>query len=80
MDFIQSGLANTMVYIDDIIKFSADEKGHIKDLERTLNKMRQAGLKVKTKKCHLFSTKVTFLGHVVSAEGVTRPGKSGQSP
>jgi hypothetical protein len=32
--------------------------------------MRDAGLKIAPKKCFLFQTKVTFLGHVVTTEGI----------
>ena len=32
--------------------------------------MRQASLKLKPSKCHLFQTKINFLGHVVSDKGI----------
>ena len=38
--------------------------------------MRQAGLKLKPSKCHLFQKSVAYLGHIVSADGVaTDPSK-----
>ena len=41
-----------------------------------LERFRAAGLKLKPKKCDLFKTEVSFLGHLVSAEGVrTDPAK-----
>ncbi|KAK3726580.1 hypothetical protein QZH41_011040 [Actinostola sp. cb2023] len=33
--------------------------------------MREAGLKLSPKKCNLFQQSVTFLGHVVSADGIS---------
>ncbi len=36
-----------------------------------LQRLREAGLKVKVEKCHFLQSKVKFLGHVVSAYGVS---------
>ena len=33
--------------------------------------LREAGLKLKAKKCHLFKESVLYLGHVVSGEGIS---------
>ena len=41
-----------------------------------LNRIRDANLKISPAKCSLFQRKITFLGHVVSAEGIqTDPAK-----
>lgn len=50
--------------------FGRDFYEHLTRLEKVLEKLRQANLKVKPSKCNLFSTKVHYLGHVISAEGV----------
>ena len=42
----------------------------LRRLERVLERLSGAGLKVKPKKCRFFKKRVTFLGHQVSAEGV----------
>lgn len=35
------------------------------------SRLREHGLKLKLKKCHFFQPEVKFLGHVVSASGVS---------
>lgn len=40
-------------------------------LEAVLSALRTAKLKVKPRKCHLFANEVKFLGHVVSAQGIS---------
>ena len=42
---------------------------HLSNLELVLDRLRQAGLRLKTSKCHLFCEKVTFLGHRISRQG-----------
>ncbi|GFX54953.1 retrovirus-related Pol polyprotein from transposon 412 [Trichonephila clavipes] len=43
---------------------------------RVFQKLKEANLKLSPSKCHLFRREVTYLGHIISAEGVrTDPGK-----
>ena len=66
-----------IVYLDDIIVFSQDIKTHLQRLEMVFRKLREHGLKIEAKKCQFFRPKVTYLGHVVSADGVaTDPAKT----
>ncbi|GFS47180.1 retrovirus-related Pol polyprotein from transposon 17.6 [Trichonephila clavipes] len=49
---------------------------HLKNIRRVLQKLKEANLKLSPFKCHLFRCKVTYLGHIISAEGVrTDPDK-----
>ena len=54
----------------DIIVFSKDFTEHLLRLEPVLQRIQQAGLKLKPSKCHLFQKQVSFLGHVVSEAGI----------
>ena len=66
-----------IVYLDDIIVFSKNIEDHHQRLELVFQKLRQHGLKIEPKKCQFFCPKVTYLGHVVSADGVaTDPAKT----
>ena len=72
MEMALQGLqwVSCLIYIDDIIVFGKDIDQHLKRVEQVLDRIRQAGLKLKPDKSHLLQTEVVFLGHVVSGEGV----------
>ena len=59
-----------LVYIDDIIVFSSTFDQHMQRVDEVLDRIRNAGLKLKPDKCNMLQTEVVFLGHVVSKEGV----------
>lgn len=66
-----------LIYLDDVIVYSPDFDSHLRDLEAVFRHLMQMGLKLQTKKCRFFQQKVTYLGHVVSQEGVaTDPAKT----
>ena len=60
-----------LVYIDDIIVYASTFEQHIERVEEVLQRIEKAGLKLKPEKCNMLQTRVVFLGHVVSAEGVS---------
>lgn len=66
-----------LLYLDDIIVFSSSIEQHLERLEVVINRLEQEGLKAKLEKCTFLQPKVSYLGHVVSAEGVsTDPSKT----
>ena len=79
MDVVMSGLhlEVCLVYLDDIILFSSSVDEHLERMVRVLNRLRTSGLKLKPEKCCLFQKSVSFLGHVVSENGIaTDPAKT----
>jgi hypothetical protein len=60
-----------VVFIDDILIFSKTEKEHEKHLRLVLEKLRSNQLYAKFSKYEFWLTEVTFLGHVISAGGVS---------
>jgi hypothetical protein len=60
-----------VVFIDDILIFSKMEEEHEKHLRLVLEKLRSSQLYAKFSKCEFWLTEVTFLGHVISAGGVS---------
>ena len=60
-----------LVYLDDIIVFSTTFQEHVERLRLVLGRLREAGLKLKPRKCKLLCEHVRFLGHVVSVQGVS---------
>lgn len=59
-----------LVYLDDVVVFSASFSEHLKRLRQVLEAIRSANLTLKPQKCHFGYEELKFLGHLVSAEGV----------
>lgn len=59
-----------MVYLDDILIYSKNAEEHEQHLKEVLEAMRTHKLYAKSSKCEWNRTEVTFLGHLVSADGV----------
>jgi hypothetical protein len=60
-----------VVFIDDILIFSKTKEEHEKHLRLVLEKLRSNQLYAKFNKCDFWLTEVTFLGHIISAGGVS---------
>ena len=60
-----------LVYLDDVIVFGSSFEEVLERLETVLKRLGDFGLKLKASKCQLFYTKLSYLGHVVSAAGVS---------
>ena len=59
-----------IVFIDDILIYSKSLEEHGHHLQLVLQKLREHQLYAKFSKCEFWLDKVTFLGHVVSKEGI----------
>ena len=59
-----------LVYLDDVIVFGRTMWECLARLEDVLGRVAEAGLKLRSDKCHLFEPEVRFLGHVVSKAGI----------
>ncbi|XP_073024343.1 uncharacterized protein [Primulina eburnea] len=60
-----------IVFIDDILIYSKSKKEHEKHLTLVLQTLREAQLYAKFSKCEFWLDRVLFLGHVISAQGVS---------
>ena len=60
-----------LAYLDDVIVFSKRRDKHVNDLRAVLDRIRDAGLKLKPAKCKLSCEQVLYLGHVISPSGVS---------
>ncbi|UYV64930.1 K02A2.6-like [Cordylochernes scorpioides] len=63
-------LETCLVYLDDIIVMGKSFEEHLINLERVLQKIRGARLKLNPRKCKLFKEKVRYLGHLISRQGI----------
>ena len=72
MDNVLSGLSweVCLYYSDDIIVFSKGWEEHLQHSWMVLSRLREANLRLGHKKCNLAQSSVTFLGHLVSEEGL----------
>ena len=79
MDMVLAGLQWTscLVYLDDVIVPGKTFSEHLNFLRDVFGRIREAGLKLQPTKCFLCQKKVSFLGHIVSEDGVaTDPSKT----
>ena len=61
-----------LVYIDDVIVHSVTEHQHLKNLDVILTRLHDHGLRLKPSKCVLFRSKLNFLGHTISDNGISK--------
>ena len=59
-----------LIYLDDIIIFSDTFEQHLDRLEAVFERLHTYNLKLKASKCEFFKPEVTYLGHVVSEDGI----------
>ena len=72
MECMLTGLQyeSVIVYLDDLIVFGSSIDEHNSRLEGVLKRLEKANLKLAPKKCHFLKSKVRYLGHVVSRDGI----------
>ncbi|GJX55351.1 putative reverse transcriptase domain-containing protein [Tanacetum coccineum] len=59
-----------IVFIDDILIYSKDEKEHEEHLKAILELLKKVRLYAKFSKCEFWIPKVQFLGHVIDSRGI----------
>ena len=59
-----------MVFINDILVYSKDAHEHEQHLKIVLQTLREKKLYAKLNKCNFWLKEVSFLGHIVSLEGI----------
>ena len=59
-----------VVYLDDILVYSKNEEEHAEHLWLVLEKLREHQLYAKYSKCEFWLSEVTYLGHVISKDGI----------
>ncbi|KAJ0545001.1 putative nucleotidyltransferase, Ribonuclease H [Helianthus annuus] len=65
-----------LIFFDDILVYSKSMQQHVEDLKEVLQLFREHQLYAKKSKCSFGGSKVEYLGHVISKEGVsTDPSK-----
>uniref|UniRef100_A0AC34FI21 RNA-directed DNA polymerase n=1 Tax=Panagrolaimus sp. ES5 TaxID=591445 RepID=A0AC34FI21_9BILA len=72
MEVVFGDLVGTSLFkfLDDILIATETEEEHLEIVEEVLKRLIRYNLKLKPKKCEVAKTKLVYLGHVISAEGV----------
>ena len=72
MDRVLQGLrwSRSLVYLDDIISFRSTFGDTLDNLTLIFERLRSYGLQLKSTKCHIFQSSVTFLDHIVVHRGL----------
>jgi hypothetical protein len=72
VNLIMNGLTEeqTLLFLDDILVKGKSIKDHDKNLRMTLDKLKNHGVKINTKKCILFAESLIFLGHRITPHGI----------
>ena len=60
-----------VIYMDDILVFSKNEKDHKKHIGRILQKLREHKLSLKPEKCWFSKKEIEFLGLIISEDSIT---------
>jgi hypothetical protein len=61
---------SSLWFIDDILIYSNTPMEHEEHRRSALERLRREQLYAKLEKCEFFPDRVSFLGHVISGEGV----------
>ena len=60
-----------LLYLDDICIFAPDVSAILDQMELVFNQLKSFNLKIKPKKSYFFQASVIFLGHILSADGIS---------
>ena len=58
------------MYLDDLIIFSNTMEDHLEQLDKVLQRLKDCNMKLNPKKCKFLQTKVKYVGHIVSENGL----------
>lgn len=70
METLLQGIAGVCVYLDDILVTGSSEGEHLHNLTQVLQRLANAGMRLKKQKCEFMLSSVSYLGHVISAAGL----------
>ncbi|KAI0983332.1 hypothetical protein GJ496_001081 [Pomphorhynchus laevis] len=62
------GIPKVAAYLDDTIITGKTSNEHLDNLQKVLERLKQAGVKVKREKCSFLQERVKFLGHVLTKD------------
>lgn len=70
MTTLLGNIPNVQIFLDDVIIGGRSKEEHLHALETVFQRLLKKGLKLKKSKCVFLAKEVTYLGYVVSREGI----------
>ena len=70
IDVILQGIDNVAAIQDDILVTGKDDADHLRNLEATLSRLQEYGVRLKLEKCKFMQKSVTYMGCIISASGI----------
>ena len=70
MENLLQGIKGVSVYIDDILITGTTKQEHLSNIGQVLQRLEKAGMRLKKEKCAFLLPSVSYLGHIISAEGL----------
>ena len=70
VDNLVVGIPYVYAYLDDVIVTGRKKEEHLQNIKQVLSALNEYGMKLRLDKCEFFRQQVTYLGHVISADGL----------
>ena len=70
MENLLQGIPGVCVYIDDILVTGCTDAEHLDHLAQVLQRLQDAGMRLKKTKCLFLLPSVEYLGHIIRTEGL----------
>ena len=70
MKNLLKGLDNVCIYLDDILVTGSSERDQLENLAAVLEKLEEAGVRLKKSKCHFMLSSIEYLGHKIFDQGI----------
>lgn len=72
MENLIGDIEGTCIFLDDILVTGENRQIHIDRLEKVLQRLEEAGLRLKQDKCELFKESVEYLGFIIDKNGLRK--------
>jgi hypothetical protein len=69
----------SLIYVDDILILGETLDEHNAKLREVFHKLREFNIKIEPDKCEFLKEELSYLGHIVTADGVKPDQKKGNS-
>ena len=70
MDNLLQGIKGVSVYIDNILISGSTVEEHLRILDKVLERLRNAGLRLNKSKCFFLRPWIKYLGHTIDKDGL----------